>query len=98
LFATRIEDNGNTPTTGPCFASLTSEEIGLVAYPNPSTGLITLSPTGNEIMNVTIFSSNGSIVKNFNMNSSTEINLLPGIYLLKTSSSANYSVQKLVVL
>lgn len=98
LFATRIEDNGNTPTTGPCFASLTSEEIGLVAYPNPSTGLITLSPTGNEIMNVTIFSSNGSIVKNFNMNSSTEINLLPGIYLLKISNSANYSVQKLVVL
>ncbi len=98
LFAIRIDENGNTPNDGPCFMGISSDDLNVDVFPNPSNGTVQLSYTGNQIATVYVYSSQGDIVYEQNFSGQSTIQLTPGIYFLKIYVYDSVLTKKLVVL
>jgi len=68
------------------------------AYPNPTSGMLSLSNT-SDFLSAEIINSKGQLMKQLDKNSGTEINMsdLPnGIYLLHVKTSDGYYTSKIV--
>jgi Secretion system C-terminal sorting domain/Carboxylesterase family len=98
LFAIRIEENGNTPNTGPCFMGLSSSELNVQVFPNPSNGTINLQHNENQLVTVYVYSSAGDIVHEQAFSSQLTLQLTPGVYYLKIYLDSSFSTKKIVVL
>lgn len=77
-----------------------NQELAFNVFPNPSTGLVTISglPLENQI--VEIISETGQIVRSFVANSSTEevSNLDKGIYFVRLRTAEGVATRKLIIL
>ena len=81
--------------------SINTNTLAVNVYPNPTKGelFIEFSNSVNEVVNVEIFNSNGSLLKTVQTTNNIDLTELPsGIYLIKLSSADKFKtlrVQKL---
>lgn len=99
-------DSGMTPCGAfePEFAlgveNITAENVWKL-YPNPTTGLVTISASNNAAFKTQIFNAQGELVAHFASSNTTQTvdlnNLSRGVYFVKTASERFSQTQKLIL-
>jgi len=99
-------DSGMTPCGAfePEFAlgveNITAENVWKL-YPNPTTGLVTITSSNNAAFKTQIFNAQGELVANFASSNTTQkvdlSNLSRGVYFVKTASERFSQTQKLIL-
>lgn len=104
LYATRVQENGNTPNDGPCFAAINESQLlpSFKIYPNPTDAKFTVKI---ENYNVTgelkIYKITGELLLTKTILNSIELEFEfePGVYLVDINSGSKVDIvrQKLIV-
>lgn len=100
LFAERVAENGNEPSSGPCDLSVREDELQLKIFPNPSSGLINITTNANKPLKFKVYSSGGRLVLENTVTEKTDFHLASGVYIIEIISLDNTQIrhEKLIVL
>lgn len=98
LFASRINLNGNTPSSSPC--NLGTQEIvspSIEIFPNPSNGDIYIQNNTNELF-LAIYSSQGKLIRNSFISQNEKLSLNSGVYIFKFTQKNGEVITRRVVI
>ena len=98
FFAVRVSLNGNTPSFPPCNLGIPNTDIlNVTIYPNPSSGIIKIEYSGNEKLEVEIYSNEGKLIKQEAIDQFLQIELASGSYLLRCLSESVQHIKHVII-